>query len=73
MTTLPIHESQREIASDDESITFEMNVRPTYDFFQVLFQQTDQIEVIEPQWVKDEMCQMAESILSYYKKQNDKK
>lgn len=73
LTTLPIHESQRDIASDDESITFEMNVRPTCDFFQVLFQQTDQIEVIEPQWVKDEMCQMAESILSYYKKQNDKK
>lgn len=48
LATLPIHDSQREIASDDESTTFEMTVRPTYDFLQALLQQTDQIEVIEP-------------------------
>lgn len=68
LSTLPLHESQREIASDDESITFEFSVRPNYEFFQLLLQQTDQIEILEPQWAKDAMCQMAENILSYYKK-----
>lgn len=67
LSTLPIHESQKEIAHDDESITLEFRVRPTYDFFQVLLQQGDQIEIIEPQWVKEEMCRIAENILSYYK------
>lgn len=71
LATLPIHDSQHEIASDDESTTFEMTVRPTYDFLQALLQQTDQIEVIEPQWVKDEICRFAENILSYYKKSNN--
>lgn len=68
LATLPIHDSQCEIASDDKSTTFEMVVRPTYDFLQMLLQQTDQIEVIEPQWVKDEICRFAGNILSYYKK-----
>lgn len=68
LSTLPIHESQREISSDDKSITYEYNVRPNYEFVQMLLQQTDQIEVIEPQWLKDVMCQIAEKILSYYKK-----
>lgn len=71
LATLPIHDSQREIASDDESTTFEMTVRPTYDFLQALLQQTDQIKIIEPQWVKDEICRFAENILSYYKKSNN--
>lgn len=71
LATLPIHETQREIASDDESITFEMHVRPTYDFLQLLIQQADQVEVIEPQWVKDEICRLAENILSYYNKPNN--
>ena len=71
LATLPIHDSQREIASDDESTTFELTVRPTYDFIQTLLQQADQIEVIEPQWVKEEIGQIAENILSYYKKSNN--
>ena len=71
LATLPIHDSQREISSDNESTTFEITVRPSYDFIQTLLQQADQIEVIEPQWVKDEMCQIAENILSYYKKSNN--
>ena len=71
LATLPIHDSQREIASDDESTTFEMTVRPTYDFLQALLQQTDQIEVIEPQWVKDEICRFEENILFSYKKSNN--
>lgn len=68
LSTLPIHESQREIASDEESTTFEMKVRPNYEFFQQILQQTDQIEIIEPQWVKEEMCHIATNILSHYKK-----
>lgn len=71
LSTLPIHESQKEIARDDNSITLEFHVRPTYDFFQALLQQGDQIEIIEPQWVKEGMCRITENILSYYKKKED--
>lgn len=66
LSTLPIHTSQKAIADDDESITFEYHVRPTFDFFQTLFAQADQIEVLEPQWVRDEMKHFAKKLLSYY-------
>lgn len=68
LTTLPLHETQQIIASDEEATTFEVRVRPTFDFLQLLLQQADQIEVLEPQWVKDEICQLAENIVAYYKK-----
>lgn len=68
IATLPIHGSQKEIARDDESVTYEYRVRPTFDFLQALLSQADQIEVLEPRWVRDEMKRFAENILSYYHK-----
>lgn len=68
LATLPIHSSQKEIASDDESTTYSYMVRPNYEFLQALLLQADQIEVLEPQWVQDEMKRFAENILAHYKK-----
>lgn len=65
---LPIHHSQKEIDSDDETTTFEYRLRPTFDFYQQLLAQADQIEVIEPKHVRQEMKRFAENLLSYYKK-----
>lgn len=68
LATLPIHSSQKEIARDDESTTYSYMVRPNYEFLQALLMQGDQIEVLEPEGVKEEMIRFAENILSYYKK-----
>lgn len=68
IATLPIHSSQKEIARDDESVTYEYCVRPTFDFLQALLAQADQIEILEPQWVRDEMKRFAKNLLSYYQK-----
>lgn len=68
LATLPIHDSQRAIASDDKTITYEFYVRPNYEFVQKLLQQTDQVEVVEPEWLKEKICKIAENILAYYKK-----
>lgn len=64
LETLPIHSSQKVIARDKDSTTFEFHVRPTYDFMAALLQQTDQIEVIEPQDVRKWMCAIGSSIAS---------
>ena len=66
LETLPIHSSQKVISRDDESTTFEFQVRPTYDFLTALLQQADQIEILEPQSVQDEMKRFAKNILAYY-------
>lgn len=69
LRTLPIHESQRELVElkDDEASYFELTVRPTFDFYQSLLAQADQIEVLEPASVRNEMRNFAKNLMSYYK------
>ena len=70
LRSLPLHSSQQEISSDEESTLFSFDVRPTYDFLQMLLAQADQIEVIEPVSVRNEMKRFAENMLTYYKIQS---
>lgn len=42
LRTLPLHELQREIESDDESTLFEYHLKPTFDFYQLVLAQGDQ-------------------------------
>ena len=67
--TLPIHESQRELVElkDNEVSYFELTVRPNYDLYQALLAQADQIEVLEPASVRNEMRNFAKNLMSYYK------
>ena len=66
--SLPLHKSQREIDhDDDESVTFEYYVRPTFDFLQELLAQTDSIEVLEPQSVRNHMRNFAKNMYHHYK------
>ena len=69
LRTLPIHESQRELVElkDDEASYFELTVRPNYDLYQALLAQADQIEVLEPASVRNEMRNFAKNLMSYYK------
>jgi hypothetical protein len=67
LRTLPLHESQREVASDEESTTFSYDVKPTYDFLQLIMQQGDQVEVLEPAKLRDQMRNLAKTLMSYYK------
>lgn len=67
LRTLPLHESQNEIETCEESATFSYHVRLTYDFVQLVMQQGDQIEVLEPKKLRDQLRNMAKTLLSYYK------
>ena len=73
LRTLPLHESQVELAVDDDEATyFEYHLKPNFDFYQLLLSQVDQLEVVEPEHVRNEMRDFARSILSYYQKEEDK-
>ena len=73
LRTLPLHESQREIGSDDESTLFEYHLKPTFDFYQLVLAQGDQVEVLEPDPVREEMRNFAQNMLdSYTEKKEDK-
>jgi len=68
LRTLPLHSSQRELGADGGRTLFEYDIKPTFDFYQFALAQADQMEVVSPQRVQDEMRRFAENILSYYKK-----
>ena len=72
LRTLPLHESQREIEGDDESTIFEYHLKPTFDFYQLVLAQGDQVEVLEPESVRDEMRNFAKNMLDYYNWEEDK-
>lgn len=68
METLPFHESQKIVSSDGESTVFEMNVKVTNDFLQLVMMQGDMIEVLEPASVREQMKNFAKSLMKYYDK-----
>ena len=53
LRTLPLHKSQQEIGNNEESTTFSYDVKLTYDFLQLIMQQGDQVEVLEPKSLRD--------------------
>lgn len=73
LRTLPLHESQREIGGDDESTFFEYHLKPTFDFYQLVLAQGDQVEVLGPESVRDEMRNFAQNMLNYYTEKKENK
>ena len=63
---LPLHHSQREIASTEHYADFSFDIRPTVDFQNELMKYGDGIEVLEPLELREKMRQMLQDILKRY-------
>ncbi len=68
LRTLPLHPSQRELESDDDYTIFEYHLKPNFEFYQLLLSQTDLIEVLEPESLRQKMKVFAEHLMGYYGK-----
>lgn len=55
LRSLPIHHSQRELESKDGHTDFSLRLVPTFDFIQELLLHRDQLEVIEPESLRNEV------------------
>jgi hypothetical protein len=64
--TLPLHASQREIASTDIYADFSYDLRPTADFLGTLLSHGDGIEVLEPQELREKMKKIIAENLKRY-------
>ena len=53
---LPLHESQQEAERKEEYSIFEYRIRPTFDFQQEILWNGEDMEVIEPLWLRDEIA-----------------
>lgn len=52
---LPLHHSQREIASTDSTVDFELYLRPTTDFLSAIFSRAGWVEIVSPEHLKNEL------------------
>ena len=68
LRTLPLHVSQHEKRQDDESSIFTYEIAPTYDFIQELRKQGPNLEVLEPQWLRDDFTRDHQKALEMYRK-----
>ena len=64
---LKIHKSQQEAECNSEYSIFTYCLRPTFDFQQELLWNADKVEVLEPQWLRDEMADTIQKMLDLYK------
>ena len=65
---LPLHHSQREVASTGEYSDFEMMLSPTADFYSPLLARGSAIKILEPQWLADEIKRLHQESFELYKK-----
>ena len=66
LRTLPLHHSQREIASTAQYTDFSLDLRPTADFLGQLLSHGARIEVLEPESVRQQMKQLLTATLEKY-------
>ena len=56
MRDLPMTANQQEIERNEEYSIFKMRVRPSYDFQQELLWNREELEVLEPAWLREEIA-----------------
>ncbi len=59
---LPLHHSQKEIEATDEMSIFEYYIKPAFDFRKELLSMGAEIEVLEPEWFREEMTKVIENM-----------
>ena len=64
--TLPIHASQKDVETADGYSIFEYYLIPNYEFRLELRQHLSAIEILEPEYLRDEMREEAKKLLKMY-------
>lgn len=68
---LKMHKSQKEIERNSEYSIFTLRLRPEYDFQQELLWNGDDMEVLEPQWLRKEIAGKIQRMWNKYKEDKD--
>lgn len=67
MRDLPIHVSQQEISQCEDYADFELKMRPTVDFNSYVLSRSNQLKVLEPEWLASEIKEMLQETMDLYK------
>lgn len=64
---LPLHPSQKETKRKEDYSIFQYHLKPEFDFEQEIFSNMDTMEVLEPQWLREEIQDRLKRMLEMYK------
>ena len=67
LRSLTLHQTQREIERTVDYSIFTVRLRPTFDFRQEILSQGSDIEVLEPEWFRDEVADISKHMWNKYK------
>lgn len=66
LRALPWHHSQREVERNDESSIFELWMRPTYDFEQEILMLGENVEVLQPDTLRQKIAERIDKMRALY-------
>lgn len=62
----PLHHSQKIVSELSDSFTFQYHLIPNYEFKEQIFMLSNNIEVLKPQWLREEIKNTIEKTLKKY-------
>ena len=60
LSKVPLHHSQEVVGTGDDYIDYSYDLRPNYELKQELMRISNQIRVMEPEWLREEVVEMLE-------------
>jgi hypothetical protein len=69
LRSLPLHPSQKEVEKGEGYSVFELRLCPEFDFQQEILSQTPEIEVLSPEWLREEIVGKVKALWRKYERQ----
>ena len=67
LRSLPLHDTQEEIEENEEYSIFTLRICPEFDFYQEILSNGEDIEVLEPKWMREEIGEIIHRMWNKYK------
>ena len=67
LRTLPLHHTQKEVEKHPGYSIFEVRLSPSLDFIYEILSKGDEVEVLSPQWFREEIAGYARAFYQMYK------
>jgi hypothetical protein len=66
LRALPLHHSQKEEERNEKYSVFSMYLKPSFDFRQEILSLGEEVEVLQPEWFRQEIKRVVENVLEKY-------
>jgi hypothetical protein len=67
LRTLPLHHTQKDVERHKDYSIFEVKLSPSYDFIQEILSKTEEVEILSPEWFREEVASYVRNLYNMYK------